>query len=99
MLTAMRWTSSRVNSLAAARRPRLLFAVDVGERLTVVVADDEALPIKLMIGLSTDQVGEKRRRYLRRARSSRQVTVHQQQPTAGGRPSAPGDAASNRPFS
>ena len=31
--------------------PRLILKIDVGERQTVVVADDKALPIKLMIGI------------------------------------------------
>jgi hypothetical protein len=51
MLTAMRRASSRVSSLAAARRPgSWARSLDVGERLPVVIADD-----------STDQGGGKRR--------------------------------------
>jgi hypothetical protein len=32
-------------------RSRLVFAIDVGERLSVVDPDDEALPLKLGIGV------------------------------------------------
>jgi hypothetical protein len=42
MLAAMRRASSRVSSLAAARRARLLLEIDVGERLPGRIADDEA---------------------------------------------------------
>jgi hypothetical protein len=43
--------SSRVSNLAAARRARLLLAGDVGQRLPVGVADDEAPPMQLGVGL------------------------------------------------
>jgi hypothetical protein len=42
MFAAIRRASSRVTSLAARRRPRLILEVDVGELLTIAVAQDEA---------------------------------------------------------
>jgi hypothetical protein len=50
-LAAIRRASSLVSSLAAARRPGSLLEIDVGERLTAGVADDEAPPIQLGVGL------------------------------------------------
>jgi hypothetical protein len=47
MLAAMRRASSRVSGLAAVLRPRLLLEIDVGERLPVGVADDEAKQLLL----------------------------------------------------
>ena len=51
MLVAMRRASSRVSSLAAARLPGLALEVYVGERLPIGVADDQAPPIQLGVGL------------------------------------------------
>jgi hypothetical protein len=51
MLAASRRASSRVIWCAAERRPRLLLEIDVGERLPIGIADDEASPIQLGVGL------------------------------------------------
>jgi hypothetical protein len=42
MLAAIRRASSRVRRCAAERRSKLSLEIDVGERLPVGVADDEA---------------------------------------------------------
>jgi hypothetical protein len=49
MLAAMRRASSRVSSLAAARRPGP--EIDVGERLPFAIAHDEALLLQLGVGI------------------------------------------------
>ncbi len=52
MLAAVRRASSRVSSLSRSAAPRLCLKVGrLGERLAIAVADDEALPIQLRIGL------------------------------------------------
>jgi hypothetical protein len=70
MLATMRCASSHVSSLAGCPPTLLVIEIDVGERPAVVVADDEALPIQLWIGL----LSEPRRREAARGRNASVMT-------------------------
>jgi len=50
----MRRASSRFSKCTADRQPGFILEVDRGERLPVDVAGNEALPVKLWSGSSTD---------------------------------------------